>query len=197
MTQTASISNRRMVIEELKKKHTKLFELEGTEKPKFIPKMAYTPKEGTEQIIALFPSEINGGEDVYTEFVNADNVPTDPVRTLYKWPFNPEFETEYQKSEPHPATQHRRYYIPVAELINVAELHQEEEPAPPKEKKGLKTEPIEEKNGQIAMNLEGPSTMGDDAPLSELTIRDQLAIDWKLPVSKKPWLNALITENFK
>jgi len=171
---TTNVSSRRNKVAELKEKHTKLFEAEGVDKPKFIPKMAYIPEPGADRIIAFFPSEIMGGEDIYTEFVSKSNVPEDPERTLWKWPFNPEFDTEYKKSEPHPATGHQRYLVPVDELINVAGLHK---PIPKQTE--LFVEPVTK----------------DDAPMSQLTIRDKAAIDWKLPVSNKAWLNELIKQN--
>jgi len=176
---TTNISGRRSQVNELKKKHEKLFKLEGLEdKIKYIPKMAYIPKKGADRIIAFFPSEIMGGEDIYTEFVSKQNVPEDPERTLYKWTFNPEYDTEYEKSDPHPATGHRRYLIPVDELIDIAELYA---PTP---------EPVEPQT-------EIPFDSNDDAPISELTIRDEIAIRWELPVSKKEWLNALVREKNK
>lgn len=179
---TKNISSRRSAVEELKQKHIKLFEQEGVEKPKFIPKMAYIPSGGQDRIIALFPSEIMGGEDIYTEFVSKQNVPEDPERTLWKWPFNPEFETEYEKSDPHPATGHRRYLIPIDELIDVATLHREE----PVQTTLTLIEPVTE-NGKLV----------DDAPLSEMTMRDEIAIRWELPVSNKEWLNELVREKKK
>jgi hypothetical protein len=179
---TKNISNRRSAVEELKQKHIKLFEQEGVDKAKFIPKMAYIPKKGAERIIALFPSEIMGGEDIYTEFVSKQNVPEDPERTLWKWQFNPEFETEYEKSEPHPATGHCRYLIPVEELINVALQY-----APVVGDVGVK---------QTELPLEVVESK-DDAPLSEMTMRDEVAIRWELPVSNKEWLNELIREKNK
>lgn len=179
---TKNISSRRSAVEELKQKHIKLFEQEGVEKAKFIPKMAYIPKKGAERIIALFPSEIMGGEDIYTEFVSKQNVPEDPERTLWKWQFNPEFETEYEKSDPHPATGHRRFLIPVEELIDVALLHMAEAPT---------KEPV-----QTELSLTASSNE-EDAPLSEMTMRDEIAIRWELPVSNKEWLNELVREKNK
>jgi hypothetical protein len=199
--QTKDISSRRSAVEELKQKHLMLFEEEGIEKAKFIPKMAYVPKTGAERIIALFPSEIMGGEDIYTEFVSKQNVPEDPERTLWKWEFNPDFETAYEKSEPHPATNHRRYLIPVTELINVVEARNKKladnpEAATPEEVQPELdfVEPtVEKKPPMLVDSIEEL----DDAPLTEMTIKDRAAIEWKMPVSDKDWLNELIKDNFK
>lgn len=187
---TTNVSGRRNQVAELKKKHEALFKLEGIEDAKFIPKMAYIPTGGTERIIAFFPSEIQGGVDIYTEFVSKSNVPEDPERRLWKWPFNPEFETEYEKSEPHPATGHVRYLIPVDELINMSG----EEIKPKKKAKPKKEDPK-----QVQMTFIDPVADADgltDAPINQMTIKDKAAIEWKLPVSDKPWLNELITKQF-
>lgn len=198
-------TGRRALINELKKKHEKLFNLENLEKiPKFIPKMAYVPKTGEERVISFFPSEIMGGEDIYTEFVSRSLEPEDSERRLWKWPFNPEFDTEYQKTEKHQATGHRQYLIPVEELINVAELHfgVKEEPQAKPEKKTDNNQlqldiPQEE---VVKQKIEAPiseaTPLIGDAPINQLTIKDKAAIDWKQPVSDKPWLNALIKQTF-
>ena len=121
-----------------------------------------------------------GGVDIYTEFVSKSNEPEDPERRLWKWPFNPEYDTEYEKSDPHPATGHIRYYIPVDELIDVAELHRDEVV-------------------QTTLQLIDPTinAEADDAPINEMTIRDKIAIKWLEPISKKEWLNKLIKEKNK
>lgn len=187
-TEPSKVIGRKARVKELEQKHLKLFKLENLEKaPKFIPKMAYMPKSGDERVISFFPSEIMGGQDIYTEFVSRDLVPEDSERRLWKWPFNPEYDSEYAKTDPHPATGHQQYLIPVAELIDVAELHLgvKEEPEAPKEEKG-----------QLELNM---STEGllEDAPLSEMTMRDKIALDYRLPVSNKKWVNQIITDNFK
>ena len=185
---TSVVTGRRAQVKELEQKHLKLFKLENLEKlPKFIPKMAYVPKTGDERVISFFPSEIMGGQDIYTEFVSRELVPEDSERRLWKWHFNPEYDTEYAKTEKHPATGHQQYLIPVAELIDVAELHLGVKKEP---------EPLQEEQGQLELKI---PTEGDleDAPLSEMTLRDKIALDYKLPVSNKQWVNKIIIDNFK
>lgn len=183
-TKTSKMSSKKSKIAELRKKHEPLFKKEGDEKATFVPKWAYNEHSVGEKIIAFFPSEIKGGKDIYTEFVSQDYVPEDPERTLYKWEFNPHYEDEYSKSDPHPTTGDCRIYIPVNELINVAELHLES----PEEVQKV------EQNAEEAFPLMDPKR---DAPIKELTIKDKCAIDWRRPVSDKPWLNELIKEEFK
>lgn len=179
---TKKILTRKEKVVELKDKHRKVIGLiqEDYEKVKFIPKSAYNPAPGKEKVISFFPSELSSGEDIYTEFVSKDLVPEDPERRLWKWPFNPHWETEYEKSDPHPATGDRRYLVPVEELIDATEL--------------IPTEEITTKSELDFDSLPDPDT---DAPMSEMTMRDECAIRWQLPVSRKKWLNELIRETFK
>lgn len=181
-TTSSAVGDKKTMISDLRDKHVALFEVEGVgSKGKFVPKMAYIPRAGAERVVAFFFSEINGGVDVYTEFVSKQYEPEDPERRLWKWPFNPHFETEYEKSEPHTISGHCRYLIPVDELINVAEAHSAAQP---------------EEEEQSTMNFEDLPDPDDDQPINALTIRDKAAIDWKMPVSKKKWLNELITKTF-
>jgi len=173
--------NRKVKIEELKEKHIPLFEAEGVESPKWIPKMAYIPRPGADLVISLFPSEISGGADVYTEFVSSEYESEDPDRILWKWQYNAHYEEEYEKTKPHPVSGHHRYLIPCDELVNVAELY-----------KGKKSE-----ENQSSIDFETWPDPEGDAPIKDLTIRDKCAIDWQMPVSNKKWLNNLIREKFE
>jgi len=161
----------------LMEKHKPLFEKEGVTNPKFIPRMAY--KHNGELIIGFYPKEMYGEQDIYTEFCSRDYEPEDPERKLYKWVFNPHYETEYEASEPHPTTGDVRYLIPVDELIDVEELHKSVE-----------------SNKQTEM-FEDFVDVSADVPYDSMTLRDFAAIQWKKPVSHKKWLNELITKNFK
>lgn len=189
---TKKILSRKEKVVELKEKHRNLIDLieEDYDKIKFIPKSAYNPAPGKEKIISFFPSELNSGEDIYTEFVSKELVPEDPERRLWKWPFNPYWETEYEKSEPHPATGDRRYLVPVEELIDVTELIREKVVT----KYNLQQTETITKSELDFDSLPDPD---NDAPMSEMTMRDECAIRWQLPVSRKKWLNELIRETFK
>ncbi len=183
---------RKAKVKELEQKHTRLFKLENlVTTPKFIPKMAYVPKSGDERVISFFPSEIMGGQDIYTEFVSRALIPEDSERRLWKWHFNPEYDSEYVKTDPHPATGHQQYLIPVAELIDVAKQHVEVKKKPEKESENAQTELELETTGNELAHVKL-----NDAPLVEMTIKDRAAIEWKQPVSDKPWLNELIKQTF-
>jgi hypothetical protein len=173
-------SSKREKIAALLEKHIPLFEKLGVSNPKFIPKMAYPDQK--ELIISFYPSEVNSGQDVYTEFVSRDYEPEDPERRLFKWIYNPEYATEYRMSDPHPTTGDRRFLVPVDELVDVTKEILDKE---------------QEKTGQTdAFNLKDAPDADSDQPYANMTMRDYAAIQWKQPVSHKKWLNELIIKQF-
>lgn len=177
MAQSTQLSpeERKAKIAELRKKHQHIFDAMGIPDAYFIPKMAYLPKSGVaEKIIAMFPSELKS--DFYTEFVDINYESEDPQRELWKWNFNPQFDTEYEKSPPHPVSGHVRSFIPVGELVLVTEV----KPS---------TSNLSTKSVMEEFTLNDPD---QDLPLDQMTIRDVAALLLKKPVSKKKWLNDLI-----
>jgi hypothetical protein len=72
-----------------------------------------------------------------------------------------------------------RFFVPVAELILV--------------KVNAPETKVEEANGK-QLALEIPADL-DDVSLNDASIRDLAAVLWKLPVSKKDWLNKLIKKS--
>jgi hypothetical protein len=93
---------------------------------------------------------------------------------LWKLHFNPHWEDEYDTT---PTTDSAlRYLIPVSELVKV--------------KAPAKT--IATRSGVEITEFEEFSSLMDDAPVSDMTIRDLAAILLKKPVSSKSWLNDLV-----
>lgn len=171
---TEKPEDKREKLRKLREFHQETLLSAGVPDATFIPKMAYRPYGKTEVHISFFLSEINKGDDIYTEFTSKELVPEDPERRLYKWRFNPHFEEEYDKTEPNAQTGHCRYLVPVEELILVTK----------------KVTEIEEKEqSSINFDIPDPET---DFPISQMTMRDLMAILTKKPVSNKKWLNDLI-----
>ena len=199
-----SFTTKREAIKELRKKHEPLFVKEGlTLDAKFLPRNRY--KHEGELVIGFYPSEIIANVDIYTEFWSRDWDPEDPNRTLWKWMYNAEYETEYKKSEPHPTSGHRMYYIPTDELIDVEELHTPKpEGSLPIIKEevitevvdSIKTDIIETPKEPVEEFLDDTPLAGEDVPYSAMTLRDHVAITYKKPLSNKAWLNNLITKTF-
>jgi hypothetical protein len=168
----------------LRKLHEPTFEKLGIPDALFIPKLAYKPAGKNELYLAFFASELAKGQDIYTEFADAEYEPQDPERRLYKWRYNPNYKEEYEVLDGKGIV---RYLIPTAELILVK--------ANPPE-----TLVEEHATGQLQLfagsENKAPSmqeTKGD-LPLKEATVRDLAAILWKQPVSNKQWINEMITK---
>ena len=155
----------------LREKHQFIFETLGMPGALFFPKMAYRPRGKDELYVGFFASEFKREADVYTEFVSSEYYPEDANRTLWMWRYNPHWEEEYDTTEPNNLG-HVRYLVPVSELTKVS-LPKEKMPVDPFESFG--------------------QDLTDDAPISEMTIRDFATIMTGRALSSKPWLNNIIT----
>lgn len=175
----------RQKIVDLREKHQPIFDdVIGDPQALFFPKMAYLYRDG-QKVISFFPSEIGRGQDIYTEFVSRDYTSEDPERRLWRWNYNPDYETAYPTTDPHPVTGDVRYEISIDELELIGEEEVAEEEAAP--------EP-EESKAPIDFEAILPNA-NEDLPLSEMTICDYAAIHLNKPVSKKGWLNEIINQN--
>lgn len=200
-TEKEEAQRKRERINELIKYHKDLFLKEGVTNPKFIPRLCF-PMEGV-YCVSFYQRELQGGVDIYTEFCDRQYEPEDEQRRLWKWVYDPAYAEKYAQTEPHQATGDRRYLIPVEELIDVKEFHIQKAIVEQLEKAQKKHQEEVKSDNQLILPLasepELPAntptpveTIERDAPYDNMTIRDYAAIQWKLPVSSKPWLNELI-----
>jgi len=164
-------------VAELREHHQPTFDALGIPDAYFYPKIAYRPKGKEELHISLFPSELRKGTDVYTEFVAGDTEPQDSERTLWRLYFNPHWEEEYDTTTPSDDPK-MRYLIPVSELVKVTSPSKMSATA----LSGIKVTEFEDFSNMLQ----------DDAPMSEMTIKDLAAILLKKPISNKKWLNDLV-----
>lgn len=178
ITTTDQSEDKKANLKKLREFHTATINELGVSHFFLLGKMSYLDKG--KKVISFFHSEISKGQDIFVEFTNRYNVPEFPDRTLYRWRFNPHFEEEYEKTDPHPVTGHIRYLVPTEELTYVK--------APESTTSAPVVEPIE----PIEFELVDANT---DLPLDQLTIRDLAAIMLKRPVSQKPWLNEIIKQS--
>lgn len=169
--------DKKVLIAELKMYHEPKFKQEGVENPNFIPKLAYIPNGKDEKYLAFFPSEISAVTDIYTEFVSAQYLSEDSDRRLWKLTYNPDFDTEYEKTEPHPVSGYPRYLVPIGELIEV------------------RLEQVEQE--EIKFNSESLPNPDKDLPMSEMTILDYMAIHQGVPCSHKAFINDNINKYSK
>lgn len=167
-------------IEDLRKLHLEKFQKLGLQNPLFIPRICYIPIGESDQVVSFFEQDFKKGQDIYTHFVSKGYDSEDPKNRLWKWTYNPYYATEYKKSEPHPETGNVRYIVPVEEL----ELIDEEYIA-------KATSPAASIEFDIDQEIPNPN---EDPLISDMTIRDLAAILLKKPVSRKKWLNEIVTK---
>ena len=123
MISTKNINNNKMgltpdqrkkKVAKLREEHQDYFETEGKKDALYIPKMAYRPSGKDELHVSFFPSELEKGEDIYTEFVSIDYDSEDPKRTLYLHKYNAHWKDEYELITS--SSGFVRHIIPVSEL---------------------------------------------------------------------------------
>jgi hypothetical protein len=200
--------------------HMEIFRKKGIADPKFLIKTAFYQKGKFGRQVQFFDSELNKGEDLYLEFYEnvknetgdiIDIVPLYPERHLFKYKYNPFFEEEYEQKENtnRNGDSYMVYTVPVNEMLVVlkdgsevtfkefermeAELKQKSNEIP-KLQNNLAFPDFEEEFAP-KQEVTSPSLEIEDAPLSEITIRDLVAIMLIKPISGRNWLNELIKKS--
>jgi hypothetical protein len=141
-------------------------------------------------VVGIFPSEFKKTKGFFFELIDSDLNPVDPDRKVYRVPFNTSFEEEYELNSK------GSYLVPIEELkvlhpnsIAISKMSAFT---------GTDSQPVfkvTQKAQETAASIpKAPSPM-EDAPYSDITIRDYYAIHTNRPVSAKGWLNDLIKNN--
>lgn len=158
--------------------------------PYFTAKLSY--KQGTQDVVRLFPSELSKGNPVYLEMVNFSFEFLGDQRVLYRLPYRKNWKDLYtMKGADKTAT----YEVPASmmEIVNVTPVSS----ATPfiahaMEITSSKVTP----SGEMDLFDEDSFTKlhlsEEDAHQSAETIRDHYCITNQVPMSNKPWLNNLI-----
>lgn len=150
----------------------------------FNMKMPFYDKHGR-MVVGIFSSEFKKEKGFFFELITRDLDPADADRKVYRVPYNSSFEDEYELNEK------GSYLVPLEELRVV-------NPTSVAIKKTASFD-LEDKSTTNSFSLsktpmqayKAPAAM-EDAPYSEMTIRDYYAIQTGKPVSSKTWLNELI-----
>jgi hypothetical protein len=198
--------------------HMETFKKLGLADPSFLIKTAFYQKGKFGRQVLFFESELAKGEDLYIEFydnieVNGskDVVPMLEDRQLFKYKYNPYFQEEYEKKEgiSFKGDPYLSFTVPVSELTaimsdgseityNLYEKRKAEREAElPKQQNKLSVFPDFEQEFSPTVEETASSQSVEDAPFSELTIRDLAAIMLMKPVSNKKWLNDLVNTKDK
>ena len=107
-------TERKEKVSKLKQEHEDYFQTIGNINALYIPKMAYRPSGKDDLHISFFPSELEKGKDIYTEFVSISYESEDPKRTLYLYKHNSHWKEEYELVTSNSGFE--RHLIPVNEL---------------------------------------------------------------------------------
>ena len=113
-------AERKKKVSELREEHEDYFQKNGNLDALYIPKMAYRPNGKDDLYVSFFPSELEKGEDIYTEFVSIDYESEDPKRTLYLHKYNAHWKEEYELITSNSGFE--RHLIPVNELIVINDV---------------------------------------------------------------------------
>jgi hypothetical protein len=111
-------------VRELRKAQQPVFDALDVPQAMYCPKMFYTPSGKSELYVSFFITELQRGQDIYTEMVSRDYNSEDNSRTLYRWNYNELWKTQYEST----GTTPERYLIPVSELekVTIGEEPEEE-----------------------------------------------------------------------
>jgi len=107
-------AERKQKVAKLREEHEDYFQTMGMINALYIPKMAYRPSGKDDLHVSFFPSELEKGKDIYTEFVSIQYESEDPKRTLYLVKHNPHWKEEYELITSNSGFE--RHLIPVSEL---------------------------------------------------------------------------------
>jgi len=119
-TKIMTPTERKKKVSELREEHEDYFQKVGNLNALYIPKMAYRPTGKDDLYVSFFPSELEKGEDIYTEFVSIDYESEDPKRTLYLHKYNAHWKEEYELITSNSGFE--RHLIPVNELIVINDI---------------------------------------------------------------------------
>ena len=127
-------AERKKKVGKLREEHENYFQNIGEVNALYIPKMAYRPSGKDDLHISFFPSELQKGKDIFTEFVSIDYETEDPKRTLYLLKYNADWAKNYEIVTSNSGFE--RHIVPVSELLIINDVTDRKFPI--KEKAELK-----------------------------------------------------------
>jgi len=185
MTKEEQKVYRQVKLREMQEYNKDLIEDLGIAKSDFNMKKAFT-RNGV-VVIGIFENEFKKPKGYYFELINSDIEPDDPNRTVYRLAPTDFYEDEYEIDE------YGKFLVPVDELriINRQSI------AISKSNAATSSDRFKEERMTFSSKPPLPTAISkpvivEDAPYTEMTIRDYMAIHTGKPVSTKSWLNELI-----
>jgi len=206
MSESLTQNDRKTLTAELRVQHEATFKALGIPNAKFIPKVAHLVPKLSGKHMGFFHSELNHGQDVYIELVDLNYDPTEVDRNLYRFRWNPHFETELECSDEIPEKR-SRWFVPLDELeevivpvkrgrgrpkkanITPTDIHVAEPTREPV--RAIRTIIDTERQEPVKRVVE--SLISEDLPIDQLTILDLAAMLTRTACSNKEWLNKAVT----
>jgi hypothetical protein len=145
-------------------------------------KMPFYDQQGR-MVVGIFASEFRKEKGFFFELINRSLDPADSERKVYRVPPSGSFDEEYELNEK------GSYLVPLDELRVV-----NEQSAAISKASAVTSSDRVLKPSLSEVAYKAPAPM-EDAPYTEMTIRDYYAIHTGKPVSGKYWLNELIKNN--
>lgn len=170
-------------LEAIRSHHQELIKDLGIAKTDFNMKMPFYDEQGR-MVVGIFASEFKKEKGFFFELITRSLEPADPERKVYRVPPSSSFDEEYELNEK------GSYLVPLDELRVV----NEQAVAISKSSAVTSSDKVLAKSFTPEPIYKAPAPM-EDAPYSEMTIRDYYAIHTGKPVSAKTWLNELIKNN--
>jgi hypothetical protein len=169
-------------LEAIRDYHQGLINDLGILRSDFNMKMPFYDQQGR-MVVGIFSSEFRKEKGFFFELINRSLDPADSERKVYRVPPSSSYEEEYELNEK------GSYLVPLEELrvVNEQAVAISKASAVTASDKVLS-------NKKVVEAYKAPAPM-EDAPYSEMTIRDYYAIHSGKPISAKVWLNELVKNN--
>lgn len=174
---------KKVKLEAIRDYHQDLINDLGIDRKDFNMKMAFYDKQAR-YVVGIFDSEFKKEKGFFFELIDRDCNPLDQDRTVYRIAPNENYAEEYEQNEK------GSFLVPLEELrvVNTQSVAISKSSAVTTTDKLYKTNPTPKVPIQA---YKAPEKM-EDAPYTEMTIRDYMAIQTGKPVSTKAWLNELV-----
>lgn len=184
---------KKMKLDIIRNFHAPLIRDLGISPLDFNMKMPFYDKNGR-YVVGVFGSEFKKDKGFFFELVTRDLDPLEADRKVYRIARNDNFEEEYEMNEK------GLFLVPVDELriVNPQSVAISKDSAVLSNDKMFSSKPVQQEQPKpqpVYNSKPQPVIDLQDAPYSEMTIRDFMAIQTGRQVSLKPWLNKLISDN--
>lgn len=187
MTKEQQKVYRQVKLKEVQEYNKDLINDLGIAKSDFNMKKAFT-RDGV-VVIGMFDNEFRKEKGFFFELINSDLEPDDPNRTVYRLAPTEFYEDEYDIDE------FGKFLVPVDEL----RIINRQSAAIAKGNSATSSDKYTTQERMMFSSTPIPTAITtvkqppvEDAPYSDMTIRDYIAIHTGKPVSTKSWLNELV-----